>query len=93
MRGCFAEEDMLEGMFCWSKHLGGIIMSRKNINITPQTVRGCLAINASLVFIYFQLACGILTLAASNDSCKFGGWSLAVSARSSAAADLCLVFD
>ena len=46
VRGCFAEADTWEGMmFCWSRRLKGRVIFRKNINITPQTVRGhsCIA--------------------------------------------------
>ena len=55
VRGCFAEADTWEGMwcFCWSRCLSEGVVFVKNINIT-QTMRGsfCIAMpwNAFLVF-------------------------------------------
>jgi hypothetical protein len=40
VKGCFAEGDTGERMFCYSKHMKGHVMFRRNINMTPQTVGG-----------------------------------------------------
>jgi hypothetical protein len=53
---CLVRRHMI---FCWSRHLRGGMMFRKNINITPQTVRGsCIGspYNASLVFTDLHLS-------------------------------------
>ena len=38
VKGCFAEADTGERIFCYSKHVKGYMMFRRNINMMPQTV-------------------------------------------------------
>lgn len=48
-------------MFCWSRHKGGCVMFRKNINMSPQTV------GEALAWVRLTLHCAALLILAGHE--------------------------